>query len=154
MLSLVAALQHLQSYVLGCGAAALAMGLMVAAKGLVTQTEAGLSASQGLPVMVFVSLMAFFPILFFALPAFLIISFLHLVRTAPTLLTSGVVWALNAAFVVAAMAHTGGHLVGPNSHGRLQSIVVCGIAGAVGGVVAWLSLAKAQVEISSRKEVQ
>lgn len=154
MLFLDAAFQHLMSYVLGCGAAALAMGLMVTAKGLITPTAAGLSISQGLSVMVFVSVIAFLPVLFFALPAFLVIAYLHLVRASPSLLTSGVVWALNAALVAAALAHTGGHLVGPYSHDRLPIIVVCGIAGAVGGVVAWLSQAKAQVEASSPKEVQ
>lgn len=123
------------SYVAGCVAAALTLGLITATKGVLEQGSGNILITQGLAVFFMISLTATIAIFLLAWPAWLLVIAVQLWRGQLGLTAHALVWAIVAVVVMLILEGMGGHLVGRYSRQPSGLLVAVAVAGAMAGIV-------------------
>jgi hypothetical protein len=123
------------AYFVGCVAAAMTLGIIIALKGLFTSGSAGIGIGGAIEMIFFISLTSLLPILLFALPGFVVLTVASVIFGLRNLITQVLGWGLNGAASIAVLGSMGGDIT--RHENALSLIFVFAISGGVGGAIAW-----------------
>ena len=126
------------AYLAGCGAASFSVGTAIAVKGLFMEGSGGIGVGEALLMIFGLGIGMVFPVmLVFALPGFVVFTTCSKILRLRNAFGLVLGWSLNGIVSSAVLAGMGGHLTGSGSPQSM--IILFGIAGGLGGAVAWMT---------------
>jgi hypothetical protein len=130
------------AYFLGCVAASMTLGIIIALKGLFISGSGGIGIGGAIQLIFFFSLTSLLPILLFALPGFVLLRVAAVVFGLRNLITEILGWGLNGAASFAVLASMGGNIT--RHENALSLILIFAVAGGAGGAIAWYAVRSEQ----------